>query len=41
MLYIQPLLTRKGFKWILPEWDHSFLGDEVDAFIRFICEEET
>ena len=41
MLYIQPPLTREGLKWILPKWDYSFLGDEVDALIRFIREEET
>jgi hypothetical protein len=41
MLCIQPLLTREGLKRILPEWDHSFLGDEVDAPIRFIRQEET
>jgi len=40
MLYIQPSLTYEGLKRILPEWDYSFLGDEVDALIRFICEEE-
>jgi hypothetical protein len=41
MLCIQPPLTREGLKRILPEWDYSFLGDEVDALIRFIREEET
>jgi Helicase conserved C-terminal domain len=41
MLCIQPPLTREGLKRILPEWDHSLLGDEVDALIRFIREEET
>ena len=41
MLCIQPPLTREGLKRILPEWDHSFLGDKVDALIRFIREEET
>lgn len=41
ILCIQPPLTREGLKRILPEWDYSFLGDEVDALIRFIREEET
>ena len=41
MLCIQPPLTREGLKRILPEWDHSFLGDEVDTLIHFIREEET
>jgi hypothetical protein len=41
MLYIQPPLTYKGLKRILPKWDHSFLRDKVDTLIHFICEEET
>ena len=41
MFYIQPLLTHKGLKRILPKWDYSFLGDKVDALIRFIYKEET
>ena len=41
MLCIQPPLTREGLKRILPEWDYSFLGDEVDTLIHFIREEET
>ena len=40
MLYIQPPLTYKGLKQILPKWDYSFLKNKVDTLIHFIYKEE-